>query len=75
MRLLGRWAQNCERAHRFRIGAQINYAYQAPTVQSLRPGIPDDLDRIVMACLSKDPSARPSGAAAVLADGGARRAG
>lgn len=37
----------------------------APTVQSLRPEIPDDLDRLVMACLSKEPSARPGSAAAV----------
>jgi serine/threonine protein kinase/tetratricopeptide (TPR) repeat protein len=38
-----------------------------PPVQSLRAGVPDDLDRLVMACLSKDPAARPESAAAVSA--------
>ena len=36
-----------------------------PTVRSLRPDTPDDLDRLVMACMSKEPSARPESAAAV----------
>ncbi|MBA2291754.1 MAG: protein kinase [Gemmatimonadales bacterium] len=36
-----------------------------PTVRSIRPETPDDLDRLVMACLSKEPSARPQSAAAV----------
>ncbi len=36
-----------------------------PTVRSLRPDTPDDVDRLVMACLSKEPSARPTSAAAV----------
>jgi len=38
-----------------------------PPVQSLRADVPDDLARLVMACLSKEPSARPDSAAAVSA--------
>jgi len=37
----------------------------APTVRSLRPDTPDDLERLVMACMSKQPTARPESAAAV----------
>ncbi|MEZ4413168.1 MAG: protein kinase [Gemmatimonadales bacterium] len=38
-----------------------------PTVRSLRADVPDDLERLVMACLSKDPTARPASAAVVSA--------
>ncbi len=33
-----------------------------PTVRSLRPDIADDLDRLVMACISKEATARPQSA-------------
>jgi serine/threonine protein kinase/tetratricopeptide (TPR) repeat protein len=36
-----------------------------PSVRSLRPDAPPDLDRLIDACLSKDPAHRPSAAAAV----------
>lgn len=36
-----------------------------PTVRSLRPDVPDDLDQLVMTCLSKAPADRPANAAAV----------
>jgi serine/threonine protein kinase/tetratricopeptide (TPR) repeat protein len=38
-----------------------------PPVQSLRADVPDDLAQLVMACLRKEPSARPGSAAAVSA--------
>lgn len=36
-----------------------------PPVRSLRADVPNDLERLVMACLSKEPLARPESAAAV----------
>jgi TolB-like protein/tetratricopeptide (TPR) repeat protein len=36
-----------------------------PTVHSLRPDVPADLDQLVMACIAKAPSDRPASAAAV----------
>jgi len=36
-----------------------------PTVRSLRPDVPDDLELLILACLRKEPAERPKTAAAV----------
>ncbi|MBA2292717.1 MAG: protein kinase [Gemmatimonadales bacterium] len=39
----------------------------APSARSLRPDTPDELDRLIASCLTKEPSNRPDSAAAVAA--------
>ncbi|MCB9683925.1 MAG: protein kinase [Alphaproteobacteria bacterium] len=47
-------------------------AYDAPAPSELCPGVPEDLDRICVSLLARDPAARPSGSDVLAVFGAAR---